>query len=88
MSKYLRVRFHANEEDYRCIKFPPPGPYWCSGYGEDYSVIVAYVKTEAQILEFWPDATEVEILQERDEIIFTDRFPRPDWWSPIESYAN
>jgi len=77
--KWLRCRFNANLEDYRPIKFPPPGPFWCSGEGEDYSVIVAYLKTEEQIEEFWPEATNISI-QEREEINFTDRFPKPDWW--------
>jgi len=42
----LRVRFHTDEEDYRPLKFPPPGPYWCTGEGDGYWTIVAYVERE------------------------------------------
>lgn len=75
----LRARFHANEDDWRPIKFPPPGPAWCTGYGPGFSVVVAYVENEAQIKEFWPEASSIDA-EPRDEIIFTDRFARPDWW--------
>jgi hypothetical protein len=34
---WIRYRFHANADDYRPVKFPPPGPYWCSGYLGDGS---------------------------------------------------
>lgn len=77
----LRARFHANADDWRPINFPPPGPAWCTGYAADesYSTVVAYVADENQIREFWPEATNIEI-DEHAKIIFTDRFPRPDWW--------
>ena len=64
-SKWMRVRFHANEGDYRPIKWPPPGPYWCSGEGDDYSIIVAYVRTQKQIKEFWPEASEIDVMNEQ-----------------------
>ena len=78
----LRVRFHANLDDWRPIRFPPPGPYWCSGEGFDYAIIVAYLETESQITEFWPEATEIDIMDEDAPVTFTDRFSKPDWWSP------
>lgn len=77
--KWLRVRFHANESDYRSVKWPPPGPYWCSGVGEGYSIVVAFVHTEDQIKEFWPEATNIDVMSE-EEIKFSDRFAKPDWW--------
>lgn len=82
MSKWLRVRFHANADDYRPVKWPPAGPYWCSGYAGDdsHSIVVAYVKSEEQVMEFWPEVTEIEILSEHDEPVFSSRFPKPDWW--------
>ena len=75
----LRARFHANEDDWRPVKWPPVGPCWCTGSGEDYSIVVAYVETESQIKEFWPEADNIET-EPRDEITFTDRFPCPDYW--------
>jgi hypothetical protein len=76
----IRVRFEANEDDFRPVTFPPPGPYWCSGYGNDHAIVVAYLENEDQIKEFWPEARNVSFMQERNEITFTDRFARPDWW--------
>jgi len=86
---WLRVRFFLpGEDDYRPIKFPPPGPYWCTGYsmrdGGDAPVIVAYVKTENQIIEFWPEAADIDIHERDTEIVFTTRFAKPAWWQEIE----
>lgn len=80
MGEWLRVRFHANDEDSRPVKFPPPGPYWVSGSGDGYDVLVAYVRNEAQITEYWPDATDIDVMQRDVSVTFTDRFPKPDWW--------
>jgi len=82
----IRARFKANPEDYRPVKFPPPYPFWCSGYPEDHSIVVAYADSEKQILEFWPEATDIEATEE-DEIIFSERFPKPDWWKPYNALA-
>lgn len=77
----LRARFQADGADWRPVKFPPPGPAWCTGYAADesYSVVVAYVENEGQVREFWLEASNVDV-QDADSIIFTDRFERPDWW--------
>lgn len=82
MNKWLRARFHANPGDYRPVKWPPTGPYWCSGYAFDgsYSVVVAYVHSEEQIKEFWPEAEGIDILSEHDDVEFNERFPKPEWW--------
>lgn len=79
---WLRVRFQANYDDFRCLKVPPPGPYWCSGYAgdESYSIVVAYVKTVEQVYEFWPEAADVDVMDENVPITFSDRFQKPDWW--------
>jgi hypothetical protein len=74
-----RYRFHANEDDWRPVTFPPPGPAWGTGYGDGYSVVVAFAESEDQILEYWPEAAEITV-QENEPIKFTDRFPRPGWW--------
>lgn len=77
----IRARFHADHDDWRPVKWPPPGPCWCSGYAgdESYSIVIAFVKDENQVREFWPEASEIDATP-ADEIKFYDRFPRPDWW--------
>ena len=82
----IRARFNANPDDYRPVKWPPVGPYWCTGYSGDdrYSVVVAYLERADQIFEFWPEAVNVGI-EERAEITFTDRFQCPDWWDPARN---
>jgi len=80
----IRARFHAAEPDYRPSKWPLKHPYWCTGYGEGYSTIVAYADSEEQILEHWPEANNIDS-EECDEYCFTERFPRPDWFQePVE----
>lgn len=74
-----RHRFKANEEDYRPVKFPPPGPYWCTGFGEDYSVIVAYLPEGEPVTDWWPEARDIDS-EPVDKINFTSRMPRPTWW--------
>lgn len=86
---WVWYRFHTDEEDFRPMKFPPPGPFWCtgcSGWGSTeenpgYSIVVAYLPPDANLYEWWPDATEV-YQEGRTEIRFTERFPQPDWWPP------
>lgn len=86
--KILRIRFLANGDDYRPIKWPVKHPYWrtgstsrMNGVGEevDWSVVVAYAESEAEILELWPEALELDV-EERDCYTFTSRFRRPEWF--------
>jgi hypothetical protein len=84
--KWIRYRFHANAADYRPVQFPPPGPYWCNGFGEGYAIIVAYLPFSAVLTDFWPEASHID-LQKVDAncptlIAFSDRFPCPDWYQP------
>lgn len=79
----IRARFKADENDYRSINWPVKHPYWCSGYGGGYSIVVAYADDEAEILRNWPEAKDIDI-EERDEYTFTDRFPKPDWFEVPE----
>ena len=78
--KWIRYRFHANLEDYRAIIWPPAGPYWCSGEGDSYSIVVAYLPPHKELIEYWPEANNID-LEEVNEIVFTDRFACPDWWN-------
>ena len=74
----IRARFYADLHDYRPVKWPFKHPYWCSGWDDTHSIVVAYADSEDQILEFWPEAKIIWV-QERDSYLFTDRFPKPDW---------
>lgn len=90
--KWDRVRFKANLEDYRPVKWPPLGPYWCSGESDTNSIVVAYLphstgakNTVQQLKEFWPEAEEVELTHVNTDLEFSDRFRKPDWWKPKEA---
>jgi len=76
----IRARFEANFDDYRPVKFPPPHPFWCTGHAgdESHSIVVAYADSEEQILEFWPEAAQIDS-EEASEYFFSDRFPKPEW---------
>ncbi|GAA4649048.1 hypothetical protein GCM10023116_13220 [Kistimonas scapharcae] len=75
----IRARFKANADDYRPVNWPVKHPYWCSGYTEDYSIIVAYADNEAEILKNWPEAEDIQA-EVVTEYRFTDRFPKPEWF--------
>lgn len=82
--KFWRVRFYSDASDPRPTKWPPPGPYWVSGCGEDYSVLIAYLPKKSDLRKFWPEA-EVDEWYGQLPIEFTGRFPKPDWWKPTPS---
>lgn len=77
---FVRHRFHARESDPRPVTFPPPGPYWVTGYGDDYAVVVAYLPPGVAVTTFWPEASNIDS-EEVSEILFTERFPKPTWWN-------
>ena len=75
----IRARFKANESDYRPVVWPVKHPYWCTGYGEDHSIVVAYADDESEIRRNWPEARDIEA-EEVQDYTFTDRFPIPKWF--------
>lgn len=75
-----RIRFKANIDDPRPIDWSIKHPYWISGEGEDYAILVAYADSKEYIYKHWPEAKELDILNEADEYIWTDRFPKPKWF--------
>lgn len=78
-----RLRFKDYTEDYRPVIFPPPGPYWCSGEGDDYVIIVAYFPHGTknwEVKKYWPKACGIDRMQEDTALEFSDRFPKPTWW--------
>jgi len=74
----IRARFKANEDDYRPVNWPIKHPYWCTGYGNDHSIIVAYADHVEEIKSNWPEAKDIDAT-EVEEYKFTERFPKPDW---------
>ncbi len=82
MSIY-RARFRASHDDPRPLNQNLSYPYWVTGYGSDFAIVVAYVPSDDFLYENWPEATNVELISV-DSITFTDRFPRPDWYQEDE----
>ena len=74
-----RYRFKANEDDWRPVTWPPAGPCWCTGYGDGFSVVVAYALDQETILRQWPEAADIDVTEDVP-IQFSSRFPQPDWW--------
>lgn len=70
-------------EDYRPLVFNAKYPWWCSGFGEDstdeYSVIIAYLPKDEDILKYWDDAFDIEFTEE-ETITFSSRFPEPEYF--------
>lgn len=75
----IRARFKTNSADQRPINWPIKHPYWCTGYGDDYYIIVAYADDVAEILNNWPEAYDIDS-EEASEYVFTDRFQKPEWF--------
>ena len=55
-------------------------PYWCTGFAADnsYATIVCYLPQNEDLLKYWDDAYDIDS-EERAEITYTDRFPKPNW---------
>lgn len=79
----IRARFHANPEDPRPVNWPVKHPWWHSGGGDGYAIVVAYADDEAEILSNWPEATEIDS-EDVEEYAFTERFPKPKWFAEQE----
>ena len=84
MANWNRHRFKTySVEDWRPLIFNERYPSWCSGYGEDgngeYAVMIAYLPENEDLLKYWDDAFDIDT-EERDEITFTDRFPKPSYF--------
>ena len=75
----IRARFKANANDYRPVVWPVKHPYWCTGYGGNYAIVVAYADDEAEIKTNWPEASDIDA-EEVTDYVFTDRFPAPNWF--------
>ena len=84
----IRARFYIKKSDcgndYRPVKWPIKYPYWCSAESSNSFVLVAYAEDEDSIKELWPEAYDINVLEEDTEIRFTLRFPKPEWYELYE----
>ena len=83
---WKRYRFQTNSvDDPRPLIFNPRYPYWITGEAGDgsFTTIVAYLPEGEDLYKYWDDAQDVDF-QEREEITFTSRFPKPDYLLEIE----
>lgn len=90
-SKWRRYRFETKSvDDYRPLVFNPKYPWWCSGYGlggnatdgypeSQTAVIVAYLPPNEDLKKYWDDAFNIEF-EEKAEIEFSGRFPKPSYF--------
>jgi hypothetical protein len=77
---WRRYRFKTKAlDDYRPLIFNPKYPWWCSGEGDDYAIIIAYLPPTEGLFRYWDDAYDIDF-DLRDEITFTSRFPKPDYF--------
>lgn len=77
---WKRYRFKTKAvDDYRPLVFNPSYPWWKTGEGENYVTIVAYLPIGENLLEYWDDAYDTDG-RTGDKIIFTDRFPKPNYF--------
>lgn len=81
MSKYIWYRFKTKAiDDCRPLKDMADiqCPWWCTGEGMDYAIIVCYLPSNLDLKDYWDDAYDID-KEEKDEIIYSDRFGKPDW---------
>lgn len=78
--KWHRYRFKTKSiNDCRPLIFNPQYPWWCSGYGDDNAIIIAYLPSTEKLTKYWDDAYDVEFTKE-EEVTFSSRFPKPDYF--------
>jgi hypothetical protein len=53
-------------------------PWWATGYGLDFTIIVCYLPKGEDLFKYWDDAYDIDS-EERSEITYTDRFQKPIW---------
>lgn len=76
----IRARFKTDPNDPRPVNWPIKHPYWVTGCSGANATIVAYADDEAEIMRNWPDAEEIDVMDDVDTYTYTSRFPKPDWF--------
>jgi hypothetical protein len=82
-AKWIRYRFKTKAvDDYRPLIFSAKYPWWCSGEAADgsHAVIIAYLPLIERLEKYWDDAFDIE-KTEHATIAFTERFPKPNWFT-------
>lgn len=87
--KLFWISWEQPTDDYRPLSYPPNEnvlAWWCSGEGDDYYTLCAWVQAgdqagaEAAVSKDWPEARHGRILEEREHVTHSDRFPvQHDW---------
>lgn len=67
--------------DYRPLVFNPKYPWWCSGFNDESATIIAYLPKGDDLFKYWDDAFDIES-EDKEEITFSDRFPKPKYFVP------
>lgn len=77
---WKRYRFKTHSvEDYRPLIFNPAYPWWCSGESKDAAIIIAYLPPDANLIDYWDDAFDINFTEEAS-IQFSDKFPMPNYY--------
>ena len=79
MTNWIRWRFRSKAmDDCRPLIFNKNWPWWVTGEGEDFVTIVAFLPEGEDIHKYWDDAYDEE-WERYDEILYSDRFPKPKY---------
>ena len=81
----LRIRFtisfEVGDNAYKPVIWPIKYPYWLTGENDTDYIIVSYVDSQEDLYKQWPEAQIIDE-EKTDKIIFTTRFPKPEWYNP------
>lgn len=83
MNNLVRYRFKTKAvDDYRPLVDMKDiqMPWWCTGYATngEYVTIVCYLPKDEDLFKYWDDAYDIGA-EDRTEITYMDRFPKPSW---------
>lgn len=78
--EWIRYRFKTQSiKDYRPLIFNPKYPWWCSGESDEDVTIVAFLPRSEDLSIYWDDAFDIDFT-EHEEITFSGRFTKPDYF--------
>jgi hypothetical protein len=77
---WTRYRFKTNAvKDSRPLVFNNKFPFWITGESDKDVTIVAFLPKTENLSIYWNDAFEIQS-SEHEEIYFTERFNKPDYF--------
>ena len=75
----MRVRFLVPGL-YQPVNWPVEKPYWCTGSSDDGNYVVAYVDSIEELMCNWPDAFDIDVLEEGlTTFHYSSRMAKPSW---------